>query len=27
MARGQAELDFTSLLRVVEAHAGLHRPE
>ncbi|WP_448575817.1 NAD(P)-dependent oxidoreductase [Thermomicrobium sp.] len=24
MARGQAELDFASLLRVVEAHAGLH---
>ena len=27
MARGQAELDFASLLRVVEAHAGLTRPE
>ena len=27
MARGQAELDFASLLRVVEAHAGLARPE
>jgi len=27
MARDQAELDFASLLRVVEAHAGLTRPE
>jgi len=27
MARDQAELDFASLLRVVEPHAGLTRPE